>query len=105
MENCGLFHVLFRLLRGLAGHAHENGRTKYPCEFGTLAVGQPAGRAARLTGNATAGMLGVVTLTLELSELRSANMKALAQLSRSNENQFDSELTDIENFLLSLYRF
>jgi hypothetical protein len=46
-----------------------------------------------------------VTLTLELSELCSANEKALAQLSRTPEDQFDAELAEIENFLLSLYRF
>jgi hypothetical protein len=50
-------------------------------------------------------MLGSVTLTLELSELRNANEKALAQLSRTTEEQFDFELAEIENFLLSLYRF
>ncbi len=50
-------------------------------------------------------MLGTVTLTLELSELRSANEKALAQLSATAENQFDPTLAEIENFLLSLYRF
>ena len=41
----------------------------------------------------------------DLSELRSANEKALAQLSRTTEKQFDLELAEIENFLLSLYRF
>ncbi|PWU09204.1 MAG: hypothetical protein C5B50_27760 [Verrucomicrobia bacterium] len=50
-------------------------------------------------------MVYFVTLTLELSELRSANEKALEQLGRANEEQFDLELTEIENFLLSLYRF
>src|SRR5438445_11814212 len=50
-------------------------------------------------------MVGSVTLTLELSDLRSANEKALAQLSRTTEEQFDAELAEIENFLLSLYRF
>ena len=58
-----------------------------------------------MTGQTTAGILKSVTLTLELSELRSANEKALAQLSRTNEKQFDLELAEIENFLLSLYRF
>jgi len=46
-----------------------------------------------------------VTLTLELSDLRSANEKALAQLGRTSEEQFGAELAEIENFLLSLYRF
>ena len=46
-----------------------------------------------------------VTLTLELSELRSANEKALEQLSRTSQEQFDADLKEIENFLLSLYRF
>jgi len=50
-------------------------------------------------------MLESVTLTLELSELRSANEKALAQLSCTAKEQFDRELAEIENFLLSLYRF
>jgi hypothetical protein len=46
-----------------------------------------------------------VTLTLELSDLRSANEKALEQLSRTTEEKFDVELGEIENFLLSIYRF
>ena len=46
-----------------------------------------------------------MTLTLELSDLRSANEEALAQLSRTSEEEFDAELTEIENFLLSMYRF
>ena len=46
-----------------------------------------------------------MTLTLELSDLRSANEKALAQLGRTSEEEFDAELSEIENFLLSLYRF
>src|SRR5436305_1989598 len=46
-----------------------------------------------------------MTLTLELSGLRSANEKALAQLTRTSESEFDSELAEIENSLLSLYRF
>jgi hypothetical protein len=50
-------------------------------------------------------MLDFVTLTLELSDLRSANEKALAQLSRTTEEAFDAELMEIENFLLSIYRF
>ena len=46
-----------------------------------------------------------MTLTLELSELRSANEEALEQLSRTTEEQFDAQLAEIENFLLSVYRF
>jgi hypothetical protein len=46
-----------------------------------------------------------VTLVLELSDLRSANEKALAQLSRTNVQEFDVELREIENFLASIYRF
>jgi hypothetical protein len=46
-----------------------------------------------------------VTLALELSDLRSANEKALAQLNRTTEEEFDAELAEIENFLLSIYRF
>ncbi len=46
-----------------------------------------------------------MTLTLELSELRSANEEALTQLSRTTEGEFDSQLTEIENFLISIYRF
>jgi hypothetical protein len=46
-----------------------------------------------------------MTLTLELSELRSANEVALEQLSRSSEDQFDAQLAEIENFLLAIYRF
>ena len=46
-----------------------------------------------------------VTLTLELSDLRNANERALAQLSRTTQEEFDAELAEIENFLLSLYRF
>jgi hypothetical protein len=46
-----------------------------------------------------------VTLTLELSDLSSANDKALAQLERTTEQEFDAELAEIENFLLSIYRF
>ena len=51
------------------------------------------------------GTIRIVTLTLELSELRSANEKALEQLSRTTKEEFDAELGEIENFLLSLYRF
>jgi hypothetical protein len=58
-----------------------------------------------LTVGIAAGTIIVVTLTLELSDLRSANEKALAQLSRTTEEEFDAELAEIENFLLSLYRF
>ena len=50
-------------------------------------------------------MLASVTLTLELSDLRNANEKALVQLGRTTEEDFDAELAEIENFLLSLYRF
>ena len=50
-------------------------------------------------------MLRPLTLTLEVSELRSANEKALAQLGRTTEGEFDQELAEIENFLLSRYRF
>jgi len=46
-----------------------------------------------------------MTLTLELSEMRGANEEALEQLSRTTEDQFDAQLAEIENFLLSLYRF
>jgi hypothetical protein len=46
-----------------------------------------------------------MTLTLELSDLSSANEKALAQLGRTTEEAFDMELAEIENFLLSIYRF
>jgi len=46
-----------------------------------------------------------MTLTLELSELRSANEEALAQLSRTTKEKFDEQLVEIENFLLSVYRF
>jgi hypothetical protein len=58
-----------------------------------------------LTVVIAAGILVFVTLTLELSDLRSANEKALAQLGRTSEEEFDSELAEIENFLLSIYRF
>jgi hypothetical protein len=46
-----------------------------------------------------------MTLTLELSELRSANEKALFELSNATQERFDRDLAEIENFLLSLYRF
>ena len=58
-----------------------------------------------MTGGIATGKIGPVTLTLELSDLRSANEKALAQLSRTTEEDFDAELAEIENFLLSIYRF
>jgi len=58
-----------------------------------------------LTVGIAAGTIKFVTLTLELSDLRSANEKALAQLSRTTEVEFDAELVEIENFLLSIYRF
>src|SRR5438477_11784563 len=46
-----------------------------------------------------------MTLTVDLAELRTANEKALAALSRTSKERFDTELAEIENFLLSLYRF
>ena len=46
-----------------------------------------------------------MTLTLDLSDLRCANEKALAQLASANEECFDLELAEMENFLVSLYRF
>jgi hypothetical protein len=46
-----------------------------------------------------------VTLTLELSDLRSANDKALAELGNATQERFDHGLGEIENFLLALYRF
>jgi len=58
-----------------------------------------------LTVEIAAGRVRSVTLTLELSDLRNANERALAQLSRTTEEEFDAELTEIENFLLSIYRF
>jgi hypothetical protein len=60
---------------------------------------------AGLTVGIAAGIIRVVTLTLELSDLRDANEKALAQLSRTTEEEFDAELGEIENFLVSIYRF
>jgi hypothetical protein len=60
---------------------------------------------ASLTVGTHAGTIKPVTLTLELSDLRSANEKALAQLGRTTEEEFDTELAEIENFLLSIYRF
>ena len=58
-----------------------------------------------MTVEIAAGRVRSVTLTLELSDLRNANERALAQLSRTTEEEFDAELTEIENFLLSIYRF
>jgi len=46
-----------------------------------------------------------VTLTLELADLRENNEQALAHLSQASEDRFGAELAEIENFLLSLYRF
>ena len=46
-----------------------------------------------------------MTLTLELSELLSTNEEALEQLSHTTEEQFDVQLVEMENFLLSIYRF
>jgi hypothetical protein len=62
-------------------------------------------RRGKLDGRNTRWHIKIVTLTLELSDLRSANEKALAQLSRTTEEEFDAELAEIENFLLSIYRF
>jgi hypothetical protein len=45
-----------------------------------------------------------VTLTLELSDLRTANEEVLAQLGGSSENQFDVQIAEIESFLMSIYR-
>jgi hypothetical protein len=46
-----------------------------------------------------------VTLSLELSDLRESNEQALTQLSRAPAERFGAELAEIENFLLSVYRF
>jgi hypothetical protein len=46
-----------------------------------------------------------VILTLELSDLRESNEKALTELSRAPVERFDAELGEIKNFLLSVYRF
>ena len=46
-----------------------------------------------------------MTLTLELEDLRRTNDEALSQLGHSTEEEFDAQLTEIENFLLSVYRF
>ena len=46
-----------------------------------------------------------MTLTLELDDLRKTNEEALSQLGRSTEDQLDAQLAEIENFLLSIYRF
>ncbi|SRR6266567_4139831 len=46
-----------------------------------------------------------MTLTLEVEDLRRTNEEALAQLGRSTEAEFDAQLAEIENFLLSVYRF
>jgi hypothetical protein len=46
-----------------------------------------------------------MTLTLELSDLRESNKKALTELGRAPAETFDAQLSEIENFLLSVYRF
>jgi hypothetical protein len=46
-----------------------------------------------------------VTLTLEIKDLRDSNEKALTQLSQATGERFAAELAEIENFLLSIYRF
>jgi hypothetical protein len=46
-----------------------------------------------------------MTLTLELSDLRESNKKALTELGRAPADRFDAQLAEIENFLLSVYRF
>ena len=51
---------------------------------------------ADLTVGIAAATIRSVTLTLELSDLRSANERALAQLSHSTEEEFDAELAKIE---------
>lgn len=58
-----------------------------------------------MTVGIAAGTIKFVTLTLDLSDLRSANEKVLAQLSCTTEEEFDAELGEIEIFLLSIYRF
>jgi hypothetical protein len=63
------------------------------------------GERSGLTVGMAAATVWSVTLTLELSDLRCANEKALAQLSRTTEEEFDLQLAEIENFLLSIYRF
>ena len=65
----------------------------------------PVQKTTGLTVGMAAGTIRLVTLMLELSDLRNANEKALAQLSRTTEEKFDGELAEIENFLLSIYRF
>jgi hypothetical protein len=46
-----------------------------------------------------------VTLTLEIKDLRDTNEKALTNLSQATGERFAAELAEIENFLLSIYRF
>ena len=46
-----------------------------------------------------------MTLTLELSELRNTNEKALFELGNATQERFDRDLAEIESFLLTLYRF
>lgn len=46
-----------------------------------------------------------MTLTLEIKDLRDTNEKALTNLSQATGERFAAELAEIENFLLSIYRF
>jgi len=46
-----------------------------------------------------------VTLTLEMSDLREANQKALTQITLASKDRLGAELAQIENFLSSVYRF
>lgn len=46
-----------------------------------------------------------MTLTLDIADLREAGDQALEQLGHSPEAEFDRKLTEIEVFLLTLYRF
>lgn len=48
-----------------------------------------------MTVGIAAGTVRPVTLTLELSDLRSANEEDLAQLSPTTEAEFDAELAEI----------
>ena len=44
-------------------------------------------------------MLGLMTLTLDLSDLRGTSDRALEQLSSAVGERFDQELSEIQNFL------
>lgn len=46
-----------------------------------------------------------MTLTLDIADLRAAGDQALEQLGQSQESEFDRKLTEVEVFLLALYRF